>query len=174
MTTGSRFLLVLLCLAGLLLAPVMVVLAVILLPVLLLWYLVSSLVSTIRNQLSLPRFCHRHEGEAWLLWSSRGWHRFMLNNVLPALPSTVQPLRLSRAGASPAARQILDLLDQQEQPVTARPMLVAVLSGRLRVHSLRPNLVILRPLTGPDPAVQRMVREIVERALHQAARQSGG
>jgi hypothetical protein len=113
-------------------------------------------------------FRRRYAGRMVLVWTSRrGWHDFMVNNVLPMLPKgtitvcqrKTRPPVLSEAGF-PVRHLRLGSL--------SRPYLVAIDSHRYSTILLNSKLGQLKDCAARQPEVQRLVARILEDAVHTA------
>lgn len=118
----------------------------------------AAALTSLRAREERGRFLQRHRQQVFLLWDTRGgWHRFLVNNVLPVLPPEVLPCpRGGRRAARPGELGVWRALGSWRW--RSLPALAMFHDGEVRTVSLHAALSSLAARRRRSPAVQAEVR----------------
>lgn len=115
------------------------------------------------------RFRRRYAGRVVLVWTSRrGWHDFVVNNVLPVLPQGAMTIYQRKARPAVPSEDGFPIRYVCEKPLS-RPYLVSIAPRGCFAILLNPELGQLKGHAARDPEVQRQVARILERAVQAAS-----
>ncbi|MCX5672919.1 MAG: hypothetical protein NTU94_16510 [Planctomycetota bacterium] len=141
-----------------------IVLVVALLPVLLVLMAWVGLARPLGERWTAWRFCRKHEGRYYLVWTSRhGWHEFVANNIIPYLPGDMVVVRTGM-GAAPLPVDLALALKRSDIWLP-RPFVVRVFRDRLVALPLNARLLEMKRYAKKAPqAQQKALRIIMEAA----------
>jgi hypothetical protein len=107
-------------------------------------------------------YCLVHSGELYLICSRRrGWQPFLVNNLIPVLPSQVQVIWLERPNEK---HRFLRSLGHRRSACSV-PILALVTLGGIKLTSLNKQLFDMKHLGKSSQATRERLRPIIETAM---------
>jgi hypothetical protein len=128
--------------------------------------MVAVLALQVYGWFALHQYCRRHGCWTFLICSSRhGWHEFLANNVLAALPQGVEPVWVNSGGHTGASQEAAPFSLRVAGAGLAKPCLARVKTIGVKTRSLHGRLLPLKTCAKKDADLQQLLRRMLAAEL---------